>query len=78
MPLEIKIDLIPHGIEEQRQTLDRVRITQVRQLDNDPEGERIYQVEYNGHFYEVKHRRSEGPLALSTKALVKLWFEWSQ
>ncbi len=67
MPLELSIDVIPHGYEQQRQRIGNIRITQVEKLDADPDGERIYRV-VGARDTRVRHRRGDGALALVAKA----------
>lgn len=68
MPLEVRIDVVPHGIEAARRTIDVIHITQVDKLDDDPEGERIYAVKGLKHSF-VKHRRGDGAETLAALAL---------
>lgn len=68
MPLELRIDVIPRGVESLREILGTVRITQIEQHDQDPGGERTYSV-VGARRSEVRHRRRDGALVLVAKAL---------
>lgn len=68
MPLEVRIDVVPHGIEAARKTLRIITITQVEKLDDDPGGERIYEVR-GTRTARIQHARKDGAGALAAKAL---------
>lgn len=68
MPIEVRIDVIPHGVETARQQMGTVRITQVEKLDDDPEGWRVYAVS-GARLSHVKHKRSDGAMRLVALAL---------
>lgn len=77
MPLEVKIDVVPNDDEARRETLHTVRIEQVAQLDNDPDGWRRYEVSVDGgpERLTIEHRRSDGAYRLVLNALARLRFE---
>ena len=68
MPLEGRIDVVPFGIESVRECLGTVRITQVEKHDDDPGGERTYEV-VGARKTTVRHHRKDGALVLVAKAL---------
>lgn len=72
MPLRVTIELVPHGIEQNARVLRRVDITQVDQLDSDPEGQRVYRAVSDGKCVSLLHRRGDGAEALCCAALSEL------
>ena len=78
MPLEIVVDVVPHGIENRRHTLHRVRVTQIAAYDSLPGGRRRYLVEVDGdtrRTVEVEHDRADGALRLVQRAFRQLDIE---
>lgn len=71
MPLRVTIDLIPHGDERQRQTLEQITITQEMAYDTDPDGYRGYQIVFDDgdRMQFVTHRRGDGAARLAELAL---------
>lgn len=68
MPIEVRIDVVPHGVEALRHPIRIVRITQVERLDDDPEGWRVYRV-VGARTSRVRHKRSDGAEVLVGLAL---------
>lgn len=70
MPLEIRVDVIPHGVEDARKNLSRITVTQVERLDDNPEGLRRYMWDDGEHAGVLQHRRSNGAEALAAQVMM--------
>ena len=67
--LEIKIDLVEHGIESKRETLETIKIINTGLHEKRPEyGEYIIS-HRNGSFLINSHKRKDGYLSLVQKAI---------
>ena len=67
--LEIKIDLVEHGIESKRETLETIKIINTGLHEKRPEyGQYIIHYE-NGSFLINNHKREDGYLPLVQKAI---------
>lgn len=71
MPLRVTIEVVPHGDESRAEVLHRATITQVRALDDYPDGLRLYRVDADGDTVVtgLAHYRVNGAVALVREAL---------
>lgn len=70
MPLEVRVDVVPGGIESLREELALLRICQVVKHDENPGGLRTYEVSVGDRvLVAVKHFRADGALVLAASAL---------
>lgn len=72
MPIDVKIEMVPHGDDALRHQIGEVRIRQVEKLDTDSDGWRIYEV-IGARVTTVRHRRGDGAGVLVAKAIASQW-----
>lgn len=77
MPLEVSIDVVPHGDESRRERLHTLRVTQVAQLDDHPQGWRRYAVSIDDvdQGVTVEHKRADGAYRLVQNVMARLGLE---
>lgn len=75
--MRITVDIVPHGDEDRKETVETVTIAQVARHDSDPGGVRDYAL-WNGPdpegkpFAVIRHTRADGAAVLAGKAFAAL------
>lgn len=77
MTLRVTLEIIPHGVEDEKRTIEVINISNWGQIDFDSHSYRIEDNDYKKFKAEdqwVTHNRSKGALLLASKALATLDF----